>query len=85
MQITYELILKMRDSMEHIDKNIIMLIMTYILSKTEVELSLINSTIREGDENKAIWLKERYRFDVKNLYNRLNEALDKMTDLRQKL
>lgn len=72
-------------SMEYADQEVIVPMMTYIFSKTEVELSLINSAIRDGDKNKAVWLKERYRFDVENLYKRLNEALTTMTDLASKL
>jgi polyhydroxyalkanoate synthesis regulator phasin len=72
-------------SMEYADEEIIVPIMTHILSKTEVELSLINAAIRDGNKHKAIWLKERYRFDVDNLYKRLNEALTRMTDLASTL
>ena len=72
-------------SMEYADQEMIVPIMNHILSKTEVELSLINAAIREGNKEKAIWLKERYRFDVDNLYKRLNEALTKMTDLASKV
>jgi hypothetical protein len=83
-----ERIYKIRDiasSMEYADQELIVPIMTYILSKTEVELSLINSAIRDGDKHKAVWLKERYRFDIENLYQRLNVALTNMTDLASKL
>lgn len=72
-------------SMEYADQELIVPIMRYIFSKTEVELSLINSAIRDENKNKAIWLKERYRFDIENLYKRLNEALTKMGDLTLKL
>jgi hypothetical protein len=72
-------------SMQGVDQDLIVPIMRYILSKTEVELSLINSVIRDGDKTKAIWLKERYRFDVEKLYERLREALDRMDALSSKL
>jgi hypothetical protein len=72
-------------SMQYADHELIVPMMRHIFSKTEVELSLINSAIRDGDKNKAVWLKERYRFDMENLYKRLNAALTTMTDLALKL
>jgi len=72
-------------SMEQADKEVIVPIMRYILSKTEVELSLINSAIRDRNKDKAIWLKERYRFEIKDLYKRLDDALTRMDDLASKL
>jgi hypothetical protein len=72
-------------SMEHADRDIIVPVMTYILSRTEVELSLINSVIWDGDKRKAIWLKERYRFDIKNLYSQLEDTLTTMSNLVSQL
>jgi hypothetical protein len=78
-------IINIRYSMEYADEDIIVPMMTYILSKAEVELSLIGSAIRERKIKKAIWLKERYRFDIKNFYQRLDDALIKMRELSNKL
>ncbi|WP_019502233.1 hypothetical protein [Pseudanabaena sp. PCC 6802] len=83
-----DVIYKIREigySMEYADQEVIVPIMRFILSKTEVELSLINSAIIDGDMRKAIWLKERYRFDIKNLYGQLDEALTTMSSLTSKL
>lgn len=80
-----ESIRKIGWSMEYADQKAIVPIMQYILSKTKVELSLIKSALLEGDKYKAIWLKERYRFDIAKLYKDLNNSLTNMSDLVLKL
>lgn len=72
-------------SMQSADEDIIVPVMLEILSRTEVELSLISSAIRDKEFKKALWLKERYRFDIKHLYNRLDEALTQMSQLRSRI
>ena len=71
--------------MRHADEDIIVPVMQDILAKTEVELSLINSAVRDKEFEKALWLKERYRFDVTHLYERLDEALTQMSQLRSQI
>ena len=71
--------------MQSADEDIIVPLMRGILARTEVELSLIGSAIRDKEYEKALWLKERYRFDVKHLYERLDEALTQMSDLRSQI
>ncbi|WP_157662065.1 hypothetical protein [Burkholderia ubonensis] len=73
------------NSMQRADNDIIVPLMQGILAQTEVELSLISSLIRDKDFEKALWLKERYRFDVKNIYARLDETLMQMSQLRSQI
>jgi len=72
-------------SMQSADEDIIVPVMQDILAKTEVELSLISSAILDKEFEKALWLKERYRFDVTHLYERLDEALTQMSQLRSEI
>lgn len=72
-------------SMQSADEDIIVPVMQDILARTEVELSLISSAIRDKEFEKALWLKERYRFDVTHLYERLDEALTQMSQLRSQI
>lgn len=76
---------KIASSMRSADEDIIVPVMQDILAKTEVELSLISSAIRDKEFKKALWLKERYRFDVTHLYERLDEALTQMSQLRTQI
>jgi hypothetical protein len=71
--------------MQSADQDIIVPVMLDILRRTEVELSLISASIRDKEFAKALWLKERYRFDVKGLYDRLDQALTQMSELRSQL
>jgi hypothetical protein len=68
--------------MQSADVDIIVPIMLDILTRTEVELSSIGAAIRDKEFEKALWLKERYRFDVTHLYERLDQALTQMSELR---
>lgn len=72
-------------SMQTADEDIIVPVMLDIFTRTEVELSLIGSAIRDKEFEKALWLKERYRFDVTHLYERLDQALTQMSELRSKM
>ncbi len=72
-------------SMKSADVDIIVPVMNQILNKVKVELSLINSAIRDGNKFRAIRLKEKYRFDSDNLFKQLSDALDKMNELERKL
>ncbi|MFS8978262.1 DUF3294 domain-containing protein [Cupriavidus necator] len=76
---------KIAYSMRRADNDIIVPVMQEILARTEVELSLISSSIRDKEFKKALWLKERYRFDVTYLYERLDEALTQMSQLRSQI
>jgi hypothetical protein len=72
-------------SMQAADQDIIVPVMLELLGKTEVELSLISAAIRDKEFEKALWLKERYRFDVKHVYARLDAALTEMNELRSQI
>jgi hypothetical protein len=72
-------------SMRYADQEVIVPIMVSILAKTEVELSLIRTAIEDDNKKKALWLKERYRFDIHGLFGRLNTALNQMHELTNKL
>lgn len=72
-------------SMQSADEDIIVPVMLDILTRTEVELSLISAAIRDKEFQKALWLKERYRFDVIHLYERLDQSLTQMSDLRSQI
>jgi hypothetical protein len=67
------------------DREVIVPIMTSILDRTQLELSLIALAISAKDKSKAIWLKERYWFDVKFLYQTIISALKAMSELTNKL
>jgi len=72
-------------SLQQTDEDIIVPLMQDILARTEVELSLISCAIRDKEFQKALWLKERYRFDVTHVYERLDEALTQMSELRSQI
>lgn len=72
-------------SMQSADEDIIVPIMQGILAQTEIELSLIDSLIQDREFEKALWLKERYRFDIQHLYERLDESLTQMSQLRSEI
>jgi hypothetical protein len=67
-----------------IDNNIIVPTMLELLTQTKVELSLIDVALKSGQMDKAIWLKERFRFEIERRYQELKSALRKMDELASK-
>jgi hypothetical protein len=63
------------------DTDVIVPIMTEILDRTQTELVLIAEAIRKGDKPRALALKEKFWFDIRNLYYEVSGSLAKMTDL----
>jgi len=71
----------LRESVVHQDREVIVPIMTEILERTKTELGLIEQAIRDRDKPKALALKEKFWFDVRDMYGEIRGSLTKMTDL----
>jgi hypothetical protein len=67
------------------DVEVIVPIMVSVFERSQREISLIERCLRDGDRRKAIWLKERYWFDMKPLYQSISTTLDKMSSLANQL
>jgi hypothetical protein len=75
----------LRGSVVVYDKEVIVPIMTEILERTQTELAIIAQAIRDGDRRKALVLKEKFWFDVRDLYHDVSGSLTRMTDLARAL
>lgn len=75
----------LRSSVVIYDREVIVPIMVSILERAQLEIAMIAHCLRDGDKRKAIWLKERYWFDVKPLYQSVTATLGKMSSLANQL
>jgi hypothetical protein len=67
------------------DREVIVPLMIEVLDRTEVELSIIGQAVRARDFRKAVYIKERFWFEVMGFYGDLNESLNKMDSLASSL
>ncbi|HKF48816.1 MAG TPA: hypothetical protein VKB38_15765 [Terracidiphilus sp.] len=78
-------IASLRRSVVVYDFDVIIPLMTEVLGKAQVEISIIGQAIRSRDFRKAVYIKERFWFEVRGLYPDLNSALTKMSSLAARL
>jgi len=71
------------DSVVAQDRDIILPLMHSILERCQREVNLISSSLRTDDVQRAIWLKEKYWFDMKHTYLSMKRALDKIRRLAE--
>jgi hypothetical protein len=63
------------------DHDVIIPVMHSILDRCQREVALISLVLREGDTRRAIRLKEKYWYELKHDYRRLQQSLEKMREL----
>lgn len=75
----------LRSSVVVYDQDVIIPLMVGILERTQGEVSILGQAIRDGDFRKAVYIKERFWFEVKGLYRDLDSALTKMSALAERI
>jgi hypothetical protein len=67
------------------DKEVIVPVMGAILERAHDEADLIERSIRAGNKKRAIWVKEKYWFEVQPMYKNIKDSLRKMDEAVSKL
>jgi hypothetical protein len=67
------------------DSDVIVPVMSAVLERAQLELDIIGQAIRERDFAKAVFLKERFWFEVRGFYHELTETLTKMGNAAQRI
>lgn len=73
----------LRSSVVAQDREVILPVMRSVLDRCQSEVALISVALRDGDARRAIRIKEKYWFDVKHSYKRMQQSLQKMRTLSE--